>query len=105
MRTYPPEPTAEQCSTNTRVEDFEKAPAYATWYPQMGGYVGKAVIVLIPADQYAVDNCFDVYVWHDGAFPFTEDGSGSPAHLHHCMPSQFVDFGWLVQHLQRRLPE
>lgn len=73
------EPTADQCTAHERVGD-----GYACWYPQMGGYVAKAVIV--PADS-----CADVYVWHDGDFPFS-DGS-QPTELHHCAGQQFVDFG------------
>ena len=49
------------------------------------------------------DQCFEVYVWHDGEFPFDDSGDrgeNGPAHLHHCMPSQFVEFGNLVLKLQ-----
>jgi len=93
------EPTAEQCSTNARLPDVDGSPAYACWYPQMGGYVGKAVVVITPpANAGDYDTCFEAYVWHDGEFPFDE--GGPVRHLHHCMPSQFVDFGELVLKLQ-----
>jgi hypothetical protein len=67
----------------------------ALWYPSMGGYVGKAVAV----DCNDEDGP-DVYVWHDGEFPFTEGDrqpwSGAvraPARLHLCAPDQFIGFG------------
>ncbi len=73
---------------------------YATWYPQMGGYVGKAVLHVWP--DTTNNECFEAWVWHDGEFPFTED-AGPPAHLHHCMAEQFVDLGNFV--LSLRVPQ
>ncbi len=115
-REHPAIPTPEQCSVSARLEDFEGCPAYACWYPQMGGYVGKAVVVIttdangefVKPDEECYDRCFEVYVWHDGAFPFDEEYYGektSPKHLHHCMPSQFVEFGEFVQRLQGKSDE
>jgi hypothetical protein len=75
------EPTAEQCTAHEEV-----GPGIACWYPQMGGYVAKAIV--IPGDT-----CADVYVWHDGSFPFTDDDPRGPAHLHHCSGEQFIEFG------------
>jgi len=61
----------------------------------MGGYCGKAVAVL-----YKDIGCFDVYVWHDGEFPF---GDESPTRLHHCDPGQFVRFGEEIIKLQNSI--
>ena len=41
---HPDEPTSEQCNDHARVPDFNGNECYACWYPQMGGYVGKAVV-------------------------------------------------------------
>ncbi len=108
---HPGEPSAEQCSQGIRVEDFEGNPSYAYWYPQMGGYVAKSVIVIIPDGNVSegdpeecYDRCFEVYVWHDGAFPFDENdcnGRGPVRFLHHCMPSQFIGFGDFVIEKQK----
>jgi len=95
----PDEPTSEQCENNERMKDVNHRPAYACWYPQMGGYVGKCVVVLGNTNGKR-DDCFDVYIWHDGEFPFSGEGVGCPVELHHCMPSQFVTFGKLVLLLQ-----
>ena len=79
------QPTTDQCTARARVGD-----GYACWYPQMGGYASRAVVV---PDGHG---CADVYVWHDGDFPF-DDGS-PPTELHHCDGRQFVDFGnFLIQ--------
>lgn len=91
------EPTYEEIKANARVGS-----GFAAWYPQMGGYVSKCVIV--PNDD---DSCFDVWVWHDGSFPFRDDGGWdgqhrSPAHLHHCDARQFIEFGELVERLTQR---
>jgi len=88
---HPPEPTAEQCSRNEELDEFDGKRAFAAWYPQMGGYAGKAVVVVD-------DGCFDVWVWHDGDFPFSPDGSPpresySPRLIHHCSAEQFISFG------------
>lgn len=102
MRTNTPqEPTPDQCSQGSRVADVDGMPAYACWYPQMGGYVGKCVVVITPDDNQgsyetpATDRCFEAYVWHDGSFPF-KDKDGQPVRLHHCMPSQFQNFSEFV---------
>jgi len=92
----PPEPTGEQCNKCARV-DFNGRRAFATWYPQMGGYCSKSVIV-------EDGQCFGAFVWHDGQFPFSDDGHAcddcgsrrSPAYIHHCDASQFVNFGQRV---------
>ena len=93
------------------MEDFNGSPAFACWYPQMGGYVGKAVVVMqtpppikvgSPEDESS-DYCFDAYVWHDGEFPFSETDDRNPVRIHHCMPSQFIDFGEFVLSKQEEL--
>jgi hypothetical protein len=87
------EPTPEQCSTHADLGDGW----IAIWYPQMGGYVGRAVV------KYSYNSCFEAYVWHDGEFPFDgEDIYGDvrlPRHLHHCDPDQFISFGEQVKRL------
>lgn len=92
------EPTAEQCNQRAKLDLGDGKSGWACWYPQMGGCNGKAVIVL--------DNeCFNVYVWHDGDFPFKgDDGSredSGPRLLHHCDGSQFVAFGNFLIELGR----
>ena len=83
------EPTAEQCSAGAQVE-VDSRLGIALWWPQMGGYVGKAV-------AFADDGCLDVLVWHDGNFPFngTCPGCGDsrvPAEVHVCDPGQWARF-------------
>jgi hypothetical protein len=90
----PREPTPEECTNHAGVDG-----GWAGWYPQMGGYVGRCVAV--PADE----PCWDVWIWHDGEFPFSgedarlPDFSGQPRCIHHCDPGQFVDFGEWLQRL------
>lgn len=103
MSDHPPEPTSEQCSSTAFVP-WNERPAYACWYPQMGGYAGKAVVV--PGVDVDVDEgkavgrsgC-DVFVWHDGEFPFHDASGRSPARLHHCSGEQFIQFGQLIERL------
>lgn len=84
------EPTPEQCTSHERVEDIGEDLSFACWYPQMGGYVGKAIINLCST------GCFDAYVWHNGEFPF-DSADSNPALVHHCDPDQFIRFGELVK--------
>ena len=92
------EPTDGECANHARIEMADGRAAYACWYPQMGGYVGKALVV--------ADECVEVYVWHDGTFPFAGDDpyryNAQPAHLHHCDGAQFVAFGEFLKQVQRR---
>jgi hypothetical protein len=76
-------PTADQCSQGAELILPNGSKGKALWYPQMGGYVSKCIVV-------ASGTCFDVYIWHDGEFPFEGD---SPVRLHHCSAEQFVSFG------------
>lgn len=90
------EPTSKQCESNAKVFEDEREIGYAIWYPQMGGYVGKAVVLLGKA--HLDGGCFEVLVWHDGEFPFS---GGEPRHLHHCDPQQFIDFGNKIAELSK----
>lgn len=90
------EPTAEQCSQHALVHENEHKLVYAIWYPQMGGYVGKALAFIDKGWKEfphgaTEGGCIDVLVWHDGSFPF--DDGRNPADLHHCDPEQFIQFG------------
>ncbi len=87
-------PTSEQCSANARLPDWNGMHVYAAWYPQMGGYVGRAVVRFHPDDG---STCFDALVWHNGEFPFDDE---NPRELHHCCAKQFVDFGKTVLKMQ-----
>ena len=99
---HPSEPTSEECNAGTRLLDFDGRPAFACWYPQMGGYFGTAVVLALTCDATnPPGGCFDVYVWHDGTFPFNDDyGLCNPAHLHHCSADQFIEFGNAVKRMQ-----
>ncbi|MEV1245120.1 hypothetical protein [Nonomuraea sp. NPDC049750] len=83
------EPTHEECAAHARIALDGGKEGVACWYPQMGGYGARAVIV---PDA----GCADVYVWHDGEFPFAFDDGRPPAELHHCNGAQFVAFGELL---------
>lgn len=91
------EPTGDECTAHAEVIVHKgancKRKGYACWYPQMGGYVSKCVIV--PLGDGEANQCFDAFVWHDGEFPFSDDGDGNnnPVEIHHCMATQFIDFG------------
>lgn len=92
------EPTPTQVATNERVVLKDGQVAVAAWYPQMGGYCGRCWIVFYPGDEKPGEHCFDVFVWHDGEFPF---GDHAPVELHHCNPAQFIQFGELARDVQR----
>lgn len=94
-------PTPKECDTHAGIAitvDGQSVTGYAIWYPQMGGYCAKAVIV--PGEQ-----CFEAFVWHDGSFPFEDEPGGerrNPARLHHCDADQFVQFGKNVRWIQAK---
>jgi hypothetical protein len=93
-------PTPEQCNENAKVgENDDGRGLYACWYPQMGGYGSRCVVVAPYAPTRPDDGpgCFEAYVWHDGEFPFSDR---EPARLHHCRAAQFVRFGTLVEGLK-----
>ncbi len=95
---HPPEPTGDHCNHNI-MSTWNGERTMAIWYPQMGGYNGKAVVVG-PCEE----GCFNVYVWHDGEFPFSQGDEGrGPAFLHHCDPKQFEMFGQIVRLFQQVL--
>lgn len=89
----PRQPTSEECASNAEVDGGR-----AFWWPQMGGYVARAVA--------RVDRCHvDVWVWHDGEFPFNGDcqacGTGrSPVHLHMDDGFEWVALGTFLNRLQ-----
>lgn len=94
------EPTGDECESNAVVWECDTRVAYAIWYPQMGGYVGKAIAVCDKGwreEDSAVcfAGCVEVFVWHDGEFPFAGEGEEGrkPIELHHCDPWQFARFG------------
>ncbi len=91
----PQEPTSDQCNQNVLVGETDHNVAYAIWYPSMGGYVGKAVAVIAKGPE----SCVDVFVWHNGEFPF---GEGEPRKIHHCDPKQFIGFGETLRVLQQK---
>jgi hypothetical protein len=101
----PAEPTSEQCTSNARVTFVSGGQArvgMACWYPQMGGYVGKCVVVG-ENDPGEERGCFEAWVWHDGEFPFAEDDSPrEPARLHHCATAQFAYFAEQVDQFMAR---
>lgn len=89
------QPSYDAANKNERVTLPDGRTGTACWYPQMGGYVGVAV-VLDPSGSD--DDCFDVLVWHDGDFPFSEDDR-PPRELHHCLADQFIQFGQFLNRL------
>jgi hypothetical protein len=92
-----PEPTGDQCTKRERVYEANGEVGYATFgFPQMGGYCGKAVVVFAQGGD-AMEGCFDVYLWHDGEFPY--EGK-PPVETHYCDPKQFAQFAREVM-LQR----
>jgi hypothetical protein len=91
MKNYPPEPTGDQCMARSVVE-HDGVKYLATWYPQMGGYVGKCLVTLRDTGD-----CVEVYVWHDGEFPFSDS---NPAVIHHCDIDQFRVFAEDVENAQ-----
>lgn len=99
MMRPPKEPTSDQCSAGEMLDEDDQYRYFAIWYPQMGGYVSRAVVAVFktPSDE---DSCFDVWVWHDGEFPFSDR---NPAELHHCSPGQFMRFGEKVRMMQRKI--
>jgi hypothetical protein len=83
-KVHPPEPTFDQCRYGYSFV-WDGIPCLAIVYPQMGGYVGKAVACMTGPQS----PCWDVYVWHDGEFPFE---GRMPVMLHHCEADQFILF-------------
>lgn len=88
----PSEPTGDQCSDRARVGEN----LWAFWWPQMGGYHAKAVVRSEPDGC-----CQDVWVWHNGEFPFSDEHPDpdrgeprrSPARLHIGDPEDWEEMG------------
>ncbi len=105
----PVAPTVKQCDVNEAVlGPYEGIPAFAAWYPQMGGYVARCIVQ--PNSKDGVNECFECWVWHDGNFPFGTDPhqvgeERQPAVLHHCDPQQFIEFGQKVEQMLRKITE
>jgi hypothetical protein len=97
-------PTSEECQATARVRLGERS-YVATWYPQMGGYVGRCWLDLHACGdgENSADDGFDAIVYHDGEFPFS-DGRRHPVVLHHCSADQFIEFGELVRKLTQEAP-
>lgn len=92
----PFEPTSEACNRRERITvciNGRAVTGYAAWYPQMGGYCGKALAV--PNDPES-RGCVDVFVWHDGEFPFC-GSEQAPREIHHCDASQFAEFSTFLR--------
>lgn len=101
------EPTCEQCDAREKVYEDDRHVGFAMWYPQMGGYAGKSVVLLDKewleiSNSARIGGCFEVLVWHDGEFPFGSGISKFPTRLHHCNPEQFIEFGQAVTELNAR---
>lgn len=90
----PREPSSKECTDGATIDVGDGVRGRACWYPQMGGYSSKCVVVASCRSNDDPGQCFEAYVWHDGEFPFTE---GNPAQLHHCRASQFRDFADRVE--------
>lgn len=97
-------PTGNQCNENALIPAPEGSPEglvfRAGWYPQMGGYAARCVVVApLGVDDDGDTGCFEVYVWHDGEWPF--HNGEQPRHLHHCDAQQFIEFGQWVDAAMR----
>lgn len=93
------EPSAEECSARARVQLDDTRSGWACWYPSMGGYAGRAVVVVPGQTGHA-----DVFVWHNGEFPFPGQNPpygepSNPMELHHCDGVSFVAFGNFLEEL------
>lgn len=94
--TIPREPTSDECNINAEVDGGR-----ACWYPSMGGYAAKCVAIERDGTDDTI-GCWDLYVWHNGSFPFSGDcqrcgDDRSPVELHHCDPTDFIRFGKLIE--------
>lgn len=99
------EPTSDECNAHaklTRLIDGVSTTCFAAWYPQMGGYSGKCLIAPLAGEENV---CFEVFVWHDGEFPFQGEGEFQPRRLHHCLAGQFITFGRFAQSVSEPQPE
>ena len=83
-------PTADEIR-NESIVNFDGLDYKAFWFPQLGGYCGKAWLDVRDENN---NDCFDVYLYHDGAFPFDDK---DPVNLHFCDVDQIKDFYKFVQ--------
>jgi hypothetical protein len=91
-------PTAEECNTHAEVDG-----GWAFWWPQMGGYVARAIAKVVKCHV-------DVWVWHDGEFPFTGECHScgldrSPVHIHMDDGFEWVALGTFLNRLQDETSE
>lgn len=99
----PNEPSSGDATLGNHIDLPDGRRARACWFPSMGGYAGRALIV---APQRDGDCCTEVWVWHDGAFPFSSEPSDhsrwpgeemrSPVRLTIHGGQDFIAFGQLV---------
>jgi hypothetical protein len=93
------EPSDNDCRTNVEIK-VNNLKGYACYYPQMGGYLGKAIVIPLQYDK-STEPCYNVLIWHDGEFPFTQL-ENEPVTLHHCSADQFIQFGNLLKTFAER---
>ena len=104
LETWIAEPAAAQCSANAPVTAGGRT-GFACWYPSMGGYAAKAIVLHEDDDctEETHGDCgIDVAIWHNGDFPFSgefTDVPSNPVVLHHCSAADFIHFGELVARL------
>lgn len=99
-------PSGEDCETNKLIYETKLVRGYAIWYPQMGGNVGRAIVMIDKKGDVMIDKkgdeCFEVFVWHDGKHPLSEEDGDVPIRIHHCSAEQFIEFGKKVLELQNK---
>ena len=86
------EPTATQCRDREKVM-HDGIEYTAFWHFQWGGYCGRALLSVMKSSD-----CFDVYVWHDGDFPYSDE---LPKKYHYCGIDQVRDFCKFVERKQK----
>jgi hypothetical protein len=98
VTTPPPEPTSDEVVLGATVNLPDGRWARACWFPSIGGYVGKALVI---PSQVEGECCTEVWVWHNGQFPFSGQcpacsSECSPVLLHVHGGQDFIAFGELV---------
>jgi len=93
------QPTSEQCTHNAIIYEDDSEIAVAAWHPQWGGYCGRCLIIFTKGE--GTEGCFRVINWHDGCFPISDDDALNATDYHYCDAQQLVNFGQLVQTLQK----
>lgn len=92
-------PSPQQCSNREKVITHDGRMGTALWFPQMGGYGGRAVAIVHAIDADDPDNGeMNLLVWHDGEFPFQGfcphcATDRQPVEIHLCDPEQWVELG------------